>query len=63
MSERRILLTGTPLQNNVGELWRLLNFLMPKLFQDKDEFNEWFDFSKFDSTSSQESDHLKIIMV
>jgi len=29
---------------------------MPNLFHNKDEFNEWFDFSKFDSTSSQEND-------
>jgi SWI/SNF-related matrix-associated actin-dependent regulator of chromatin subfamily A member 5 len=28
-SERRLLLTGTPLMNNVLELWSLLNFLMP----------------------------------
>jgi hypothetical protein len=29
---------------------------MPKLFNDKNEFNEWFDFSKFDSNFSQEND-------
>ncbi len=28
-SERRLLMTGTPLMNNVMELWSLLNFLMP----------------------------------
>lgn len=28
-SIRRLLLTGTPLMNNVSELWALLNFLMP----------------------------------
>ena len=38
----RILLTGTPLQNNLTELWALLNFLMPKLFDSADEFNELF---------------------
>jgi len=29
-SERRLLLTGTPLQNNLEELWSLLTFLMPR---------------------------------
>ncbi len=31
-SVNRILLTGTPLQNNLSELWALLNFLLPKIF-------------------------------
>ncbi len=31
-SQNRILLTGTPLQNNLSELWSLLNFLLPKVF-------------------------------
>lgn len=48
-SHRRLLLTGTPLQNNIGELWSLLNFLMPALFNSKDDFSEWFDFSNYDS--------------
>lgn len=28
-SQRRLLLTGTPLMNNISELWTLLNLLMP----------------------------------
>lgn len=28
----RLLLTGTPLQNNLAELWALLNFQMPDIF-------------------------------
>lgn len=41
-TRNRILLTGTPLQNNLKELWSLLNFLMPKLFESADEFNDLF---------------------
>jgi len=42
-SAHRILLTGTPLQNNLSELWALLNFLLPKIFSSCDEFKKWFD--------------------
>jgi SNF2 family DNA or RNA helicase len=38
----RVLLTGTPLQNNLGELWSLLNFLLPKVFSSCDDFEKWF---------------------
>eukprot|EP00547_Thalassionema_nitzschioides_P003190 CAMPEP_0194214352 /NCGR_PEP_ID=MMETSP0156-20130528/15501_1 /TAXON_ID=33649 /ORGANISM="Thalassionema nitzschioides, Strain L26-B" /LENGTH=1063 /DNA_ID=CAMNT_0038942583 /DNA_START=94 /DNA_END=3285 /DNA_ORIENTATION=+ len=38
----RVLITGTPLQNNLHELWALLNFLMPDIFGDADQFDEWF---------------------
>ncbi|XP_065203272.1 helicase domino-like isoform X2 [Planococcus citri] len=41
-SERRLLLTGTPLQNNLMELWSLMHFLMPNLFASHHEFKEWF---------------------
>ncbi|KAL7745982.1 putative ATPase [Sorochytrium milnesiophthora] len=44
-SENRILLTGTPLQNDLSELWSLLNFLIPEIFDDVDRFLAWFDFS------------------
>jgi SWI/SNF-related matrix-associated actin-dependent regulator of chromatin subfamily A member 5 len=41
-TKHRILLTGTPLQNNLKELWALLNFLMPRLFDSAEEFKELF---------------------
>jgi DNA helicase INO80 len=38
----RVLLTGTPIQNTMQELWALLHFIMPSLFDSHDEFSEWF---------------------
>lgn len=37
----RLLITGTPLQNNLRELWALLNFLLPDIFTTYDEFDEY----------------------
>uniref|UniRef100_A0AC34GJP8 Helicase ATP-binding domain-containing protein n=1 Tax=Panagrolaimus sp. ES5 TaxID=591445 RepID=A0AC34GJP8_9BILA len=39
----RLLLTGTPLQNNLMELWSLLYFLMPSVFSSQDDFKNWFN--------------------
>ncbi|KAF2668311.1 hypothetical protein BT63DRAFT_402191 [Microthyrium microscopicum] len=44
-SSNRLLITGTPLQNNLNELWSLLHFLMPEVFDKLDQFQSWFDFS------------------
>ncbi|CAJ0763030.1 11869_t:CDS:10 [Entrophospora sp. SA101] len=38
----RLLLTGTPIQNSMQELWALLHFIMPTLFDSHQEFSEWF---------------------
>lgn len=38
----RLLLTGTPIQNTMQELWALLHFIMPSLFDSHDEFSDWF---------------------
>jgi len=42
-AEYRLILTGTPLQNNLSELWALLHWLYPEVFIDKT--NELFDTS------------------
>ena len=42
-STNRLLLTGTPLQNNLHELWALLNFLLPDVFNSSDDFDAWFN--------------------
>ncbi|KAJ2609506.1 chromatin remodeling complex Adenosinetriphosphatase [Coemansia sp. RSA 1365] len=42
-SRRRLLITGTPLQNNLHELWALLNFLLPDVFGSSEVFDEWFE--------------------
>ncbi|EPZ34649.1 hypothetical protein ROZALSC1DRAFT_27044 [Rozella allomycis CSF55] len=39
----RLLLTGTPLQNNLHELWALLNFLLPDVFKSAEDFDLWFE--------------------
>ncbi|VAH56712.1 unnamed protein product [Triticum turgidum subsp. durum] len=41
----RLLITGTPLQNNLHELWSLLNFLLPEIFSSADTFDEWFQIT------------------
>lgn len=45
--QSRLLLTGTPLQNNLTELWALLNFILPDMFEDLDLFDLWFNFDGF----------------
>lgn len=40
--DRRILLTGTPIQNSIGELYTLLHFTEPSHFSNEHEFNSKF---------------------
>ncbi|BAM39621.1 DEAD-box family helicase [Theileria orientalis strain Shintoku] len=38
----RLLLTGTPLQNSLQELWSLMHFILPNVFTSHTQFNIWF---------------------
>ncbi|KAF5204706.1 Chromatin remodeling [Thalictrum thalictroides] len=53
--QHRILLTGTPLQNNIGEMYNLLNFLQPASFPSLSSFEEKFN----DLTTTEKVEELK----
>lgn len=56
-TKRRVLLTGTPLQNSLPELWALLNFLLPAIFNSAEDFDSWFNkpFSSFGKAGAVEN--------
>jgi SWI/SNF-related matrix-associated actin-dependent regulator of chromatin subfamily A member 5 len=53
-TEHRLLITGTPLQNNLHELWALLNFLLPDVFASSDEFDDWFNLDVDDDEAKKQ---------
>lgn len=60
--ENKLLLTGTPLQNNLAELWSLLNFILPDIFSSHEEFESWFDFSgKSNNEEAEEWRKAKVV--
>jgi SNF2 family DNA or RNA helicase len=67
-SEHRLLLSGTPVQNDLGELLSLMSFLMPKEFRkikiSIDELLEGFGWSKKNgaSSSSKSINHLRNVL-
>ncbi len=54
----RLLLTGTPLMNDLSELWALLNFLLPSIFNSVDTFDQWFNrpFAQFGNSNKDDSE-------
>lgn len=56
-TKHRVLLTGTPLQNSLPELWSLLNFLLPSVFNSVETFDQWFNkpFEQFKSSANEPS--------
>ncbi|XP_056140395.1 SWI/SNF-related matrix-associated actin-dependent regulator of chromatin subfamily A containing DEAD/H box 1A [Lampris incognitus] len=65
-AEHRLLLTGTPLQNNLIELMSLLNFIMPSLFSSSTtQISKMFSMKSHEEKSSFERDRItqaKLIM-
>ncbi|KAK8588007.1 hypothetical protein V6N13_086964 [Hibiscus sabdariffa] len=59
--QRRLLLTGTPLQNDLKELWSLLNLLLPEVFDNRKAFHDWFSqpFQKEGPMHNAEDDWLE----
>lgn len=49
----KLILTGTPIQNDMTELWSLLNLLMPKQFDKLEDFNSWFVIDDFFSSNDK----------
>jgi SWI/SNF-related matrix-associated actin-dependent regulator of chromatin subfamily A member 5 len=56
-SRNRLLITGTPLQNNLHELWALLNFILPDVFGSSEAFDQWFTNQTDDQDTVVQSLH------
>lgn len=61
-ASNRLLLTGTPIQNTLDELWALLNFVNPQIFDDLNVFQSWFGFKDIGQKSQNASSEEDIMM-
>uniref|UniRef100_A0A1Q3EX57 Putative snf2 family dna-dependent atpase n=1 Tax=Culex tarsalis TaxID=7177 RepID=A0A1Q3EX57_CULTA len=57
-----LFLTGTPINNNLHELWALLNLLLPEFFQNSDDFDSWFKVEDCIDPNHERSVKLKSIL-
>ncbi|CAL9055598.1 probable ATP-dependent DNA helicase CHR12 [Musa acuminata AAA Group] len=60
---RRLLLTGTPIQNSLQELWALLNFLLPSIFNSVQNFEEWFNAPFVDKCEVSLTDEEQLLII
>lgn len=64
-AEHRLLLTGTPLQNNLQELWALLHWLFPEVFTDdtSENFRQAFNLTQGKASTSFMDDARRLLEV
>jgi ATP-dependent DNA helicase len=60
-ADNRLLLSGTPIQNNLDELWSLLNFVNPQIFDDLNVFQSWFGFKDIGGNSADATSEESIL--
>ncbi|XP_061354402.1 probable ATP-dependent DNA helicase CHR12 isoform X2 [Gastrolobium bilobum] len=61
--QRRLLLTGTPIQNSLQELWSLLNFLLPNIFNSVQNFEDWFNAPFADRVDVSLTDEEQLLII
>ncbi|KAK7280168.1 hypothetical protein RJT34_25230 [Clitoria ternatea] len=61
--KRRLLLTGTPIQNSLQELWSLLNFLLPSIFNSVQNFEDWFNAPFADRVDVSLTDEEQLLII
>jgi len=60
-ADNRLLLSGTPIQNNLDELWSLLNFVNPQIFDDLNVFQSWFGFKDIGGKGAESTTESEIL--
>lgn len=60
-TDLKLLMTGTPLQNNLRELWSLLNFILPELFNDAELFESYVNKDKDLTPEQVEQKNIELI--